>query len=595
VDDELKRRIAGSLDLPADGPADPVVVRALADDPAAARYALELRALEGALRRWPSPALAPEALDGLLNRVEQALDGLAKVRRAEPVSRQDGGEPAAVPQFDDEPSIPTESIQTMSERNEPEASTPSNDVDSDLEGLAALARTSLGPRAMEPLGASVSLRASVPGPALTDGVDETSSGIVDIKHLAQLARGSVSVPPATVPSEPAKVESKAEPAAASSASAPTPAARTVTPSPTASPAAPAVISPKLEPVPPRRNGALWGALGGIAASALAFLFWTQSQDSREAMNNATAPLESPSPAAPSASAPAVAPGAPGAPGAPASTAARQGLAEAPAASTPTATLGGGAPGADPAQAPPPAVLAAPAAAPSTPAAPAPAAAVATESVAGLVGRPEAPADPALRTSDDRRSRRGREANGAPAAQRDQGEVERAPAAPPPAPTPAPAPPAAPARTVAPATPTPAAAPPSQPAARSQATNSIADLLNQAAPTPRAGGPTLPAAPAPQAQAPSGDVPERPTRQMVTSVLTPLNGAVRACAQGQTGTAPVAITIADDGSVRSADVRGQFGGTPVGACIEGVVRRARFQPFRAPQANVTWPFVILPPR
>ncbi|MEZ4391957.1 MAG: hypothetical protein R3A48_12745 [Polyangiales bacterium] len=78
-------------------------------------------------------------------------------------------------------------------------------------------------------------------------------------------------------------------------------------------------------------------------------------------------------------------------------------------------------------------------------------------------------------------------------------------------------------------------------------------------------------------------------------MSGLNSAVRACAQGQTGTAPVAIVIGNDGAVRSANVSGQFAGSPVGSCIAGVVNRAHFPRFRANSISVTWPFVILPPR
>jgi hypothetical protein len=104
------------------------------------------------------------------------------------------------------------------------------------------------------------------------------------------------------------------------------------------------------------------------------------------------------------------------------------------------------------------------------------------------------------------------------------------------------------------------------------------------------------APAPAAAAaPSAELPERPTRSQMTTVLSGLNGPIRSCANGQTGTAPVAIVIGNDGVVRSANVSGQFAGTPAGECIAGVVRRARFPAFRAPQVNITYPYVILPPR
>ena len=60
------------------------------------------------------------------------------------------------------------------------------DQDADLEGLAALTRTSNLPPSM-----------SVPTvrPALTDEVDDSSSGIVDIKKLAAMARSAESMAP----------------------------------------------------------------------------------------------------------------------------------------------------------------------------------------------------------------------------------------------------------------------------------------------------------------------------------------------------------------------------------------------------------------
>ncbi len=78
------------------------------------------------------------------------------------------------------------------------------------------------------------------------------------------------------------------------------------------------------------------------------------------------------------------------------------------------------------------------------------------------------------------------------------------------------------------------------------------------------------------------------------MLGRLASPVRSCAGGQTGTAPVAMVIGSDGAVRSATVSGQFSGTPVGSCIEGVVQRAHFPPFRAPMQNLVFPFVITPP-
>jgi hypothetical protein len=56
---------------------------------------------------------------------------------------------------------------------------------------------------------------------------------------------------------------------------------------------------------------------------------------------------------------------------------------------------------------------------------------------------------------------------------------------------------------------------------------------------------------------------------------------------------VRLSIAPDGRVRSATVRGAFSGTPTGACVTAAVRAARFAPFRGP-ASLTiseYPFVL----
>ena len=100
---------------------------------------------------------------------------------------------------------------------------------------------------------------------------------------------------------------------------------------------------------------------------------------------------------------------------------------------------------------------------------------------------------------------------------------------------------------------------------------------------------------PPTAADGNDLPERPTRSQITTVLSALNGPVRFCANGRTGTAPVMIEIGNDGLVRSARVTGEFAETTEGRCIEDVVRRARFPAFRAPEVRLIYPFVVLPPR
>ena len=59
MDDELKRKIAATLDQPNDSATDPVVVAAMEKDPQAKRYAKGLRSVDKALRQWPTPTRDP--------------------------------------------------------------------------------------------------------------------------------------------------------------------------------------------------------------------------------------------------------------------------------------------------------------------------------------------------------------------------------------------------------------------------------------------------------------------------------------------------------------------------------------------------------
>lgn len=598
MDDQLKLKIAASLDLPSDAAADPDVVNAVDVDPAAREFARGMHTLEAALRAWPSRARSDAQWERFANNTLAKLDEVAKVKSARTVSR-DEADPAAAPVFEDETPSRMESKQAMSELQ---------DNDNDLEALAALTR----PSSVVP-----SIPPKPTAPSITDAIDDTSSGVVDIKQLAETAKKSA--PPAEAPEAEAKGEengkSDAKPANGAKKSdvmsGVVDAVRTesvraksahkddvmVTPKRATTPAAEVAPPPKAG-----RGGAAWGLVGGVAISALAFALYTNSQRNSPAAFQGTAPV---SEGAPVASAPPPPPS----PTTPEAT------------NTATAT-----PAAMPAPTPPSPVAAPPA--------------VPTESAAdrGALAQNTVAADPAAgppapttRADEEQAEARAHTGSvGGLAAERESAprveapvaanthadSARRAVVARAPAPTttaPATPPPAAaqvaPARTTTTAT---AAAPANAPAGGATATTargssapaarpggsgtgapsgaSIDDLLT------RAGGGDAPAmrtqAPAP---APAADLPERPTRSQVTAVLTPLNGAVRQCAGSQTGTAPVSITINSDGSVRTATVGGPFAGSSVGECIAGVVRRAHFQPFRAQQAQITWPFVILPQR
>jgi hypothetical protein len=74
-----------------------------------------------------------------------------------------------------------------------------------------------------------------------------------------------------------------------------------------------------------------------------------------------------------------------------------------------------------------------------------------------------------------------------------------------------------------------------------------------------------------------------------SVLVP---AIRGCAQGQSGLAPMSIVVLSDGRVESAALSsGPFQGTASGRCMEGVVRRAKFPRFKQANFRVQFPFAV----
>lgn len=541
MDDALKLKIAASLDLPTDAAADPDVARALDDDPEARAYARDLHTLDHALRAWPKSQRTDAEWERFAARLdaklEEAAKERAKVRKGKKVSNPEP-DPAAVPVFEDGSTQAPESKLVMSEPQE---------NDADLENLAALTRTSTVPSGVP----VTSVR-----PSLTDAVDDTSSGIVDIKKLAEMARAEAEKPAAKAESAPApKPEPEAEKPAAKLASSSKNNDVMVTPK---------VASPVAldEPAPRKGGSTLWGAIGGMALMAGAFALYTNMQHP-----NASEPTSAASNDGTAATATATPSGSATTPAVPAAQSAAAQPAAPPPPQPESAPLAQNA--APPAE---PAPTAAPVAAqPPPPPAPTPAA----DERAAVAHRASAPT---TATASARAA--------APApAMRDTAERE-APATPPAreqhaaAPTPTSTAPAAPARPAA------AAAPP---ASSTGGARSVDDLMARVA-----GGGGAPAAAAPAADT-TAELPERPTRSQITSVLSGLNGAVRSCTNGQTGTAPVSLVIMNDGTVSQANVSGQFGGSAAGECISGVVRRAHFPRFRAQQVSLTYPFVILPPR
>lgn len=95
-----------------------------------------------------------------------------------------------------------------------------------------------------------------------------------------------------------------------------------------------------------------------------------------------------------------------------------------------------------------------------------------------------------------------------------------------------------------------------------------------------------------AQEAASSKPTQPSRDNVRSVLGRMSGAIEACAAGQTGVASATLIVRGNGQVARASIGGSpFGGTPQGRCMEGVLRRARFESFDAPTFRINYPFRV----
>ncbi|MEZ4391956.1 MAG: hypothetical protein R3A48_12740 [Polyangiales bacterium] len=276
------------MDIAADAQADERVVRAMAEDPSVEAWARGLYTLDRAMREWPEVRRGEKSWGRMAERIRKRVEG-AKGRASSEVRATDDAYTAA-PVFDDDDAAPPREQQiTMSETNE---------HDADLEGLAALTRISHLPGAM-PSAPPRSL-----GPALLDEPDDTSSGLVDMKSLAELTREAAASMPPPAP-EPAPVEAKPAPVKEAPA-----AEKPAKADDARAKATPAAASLPVVPEAPRKGGNTWlGALGGVAVASAAFFLISRSDapppsvdSASQAVNSAPAvvapsPSESPQPAA----------------------------------------------------------------------------------------------------------------------------------------------------------------------------------------------------------------------------------------------------------------------------------------------------------
>lgn len=617
MDDDLKRKIAASLDLPEDASADPEVVAALENNPQAHAFARGLYVIEDALQNWPQPRRTAADWEKTASGIERRLgeapwEKVAKVRGTlQPISWN----PLESPPLSED-----ESLTKQPEQKPMSQPRDDRDADDDLEGLAALTKTSSSPTTSL---ASPSRPSMPTGPSISDDAMDESSGIVDIQKLAALALKQ-SLPPKANDLAPTREETAPdhdtallarEVAKSSDAKSGDKARSAAGAVPPANASATPVRAAKSEPAE-RKGGAgviVWVVLAAAAAGGGVF-FFMQNQRSSSPMgpshdqaSNDPAPASNPestgpAPAAaapstaatPSPSAPPPAAAAPGSPDPAAATAAAAPAAGATTATPPPGTVEAAAPTGTAAN-PPAAVVPAVAA----PGAAAPAVAANSHAPAAPQIAPVS-APHATRTSHSSGSR----ASAAPSAPATPTPAPVAAARPTPATTPSPA--------TATSAPAASAGGTSRPAGGAPAAgSSIDDLMARAVgrtTPPATTGATRTGGSAPAAGSGGGssgasgsgaaataaptEIPDRPSRSQVTASMAPLSSAIRACAQGQTGMATVAMTVASDGTVQSASVSGPFNAAATG-CMTGVVRRAHFPAFRRPTVPLLYPFSIQP--
>ena len=129
---------------------------------------------------------------------------------------------------------------------------------------------------------------------------------------------------------------------------------------------------------------------------------------------------------------------------------------------------------------------------------------------------------------------------------------------------------------------------------SMMSSSLDDLLGEAIGGAPAMQSAMSAAPMEAASMADANLPETPSRGTVTRVMGGLTPRIRRCAGEQVGMAIARVTVKNDGTVQTANIGNPpFAGTPQGACMQGVIRGARFPAFRRSTFNLSFPYNIRP--
>ena len=128
-------------------------------------------------------------------------------------------------------------------------------------------------------------------------------------------------------------------------------------------------------------------------------------------------------------------------------------------------------------------------------------------------------------------------------------------------------------------------------------DALDDLLNDASPEPAA-KPKKAAAAREEAPAASGggddSLPDSSTRAQIVSGMPKVKGARAAAATSSSrcrAWPTVALTIGGAGRVSSANVTGQFAGTPTGDCVSKAVKSAGFPKFKGSPQSIVYPFML----
>ena len=93
-----------------------------------------------------------------------------------------------------------------------------------------------------------------------------------------------------------------------------------------------------------------------------------------------------------------------------------------------------------------------------------------------------------------------------------------------------------------------------------------------------------------------DLPEDWSRSMIQGTIRRYTAQVNNCSSnsnpdGLSGNATIRFVVSGSGNVSSASAQGEFSGTEVGSCLEGVVRSMRFPETQRDSRTISYPFVV----